>query len=116
MPTVGPTCKGVEIQEGARRGMEGITVGRMTRSRRGKLYINTAAWGPEADSVESGYRVPIGSIHLFIRRADGSEPEPDLDIPTEHTSRSQTRPVHAFVGFIAGSTVESEAPIEILDD
>ena len=72
-PTMGPTRKGVEIQEGARCGMEGIAIGRMIRSRRGKLYIDTAAWGPEADSVESGYWVPIGSIHPFIKRADGSE-------------------------------------------
>ena len=56
--------------------MVGIAVDRMTKSRRGKLYIDTAAWGLETDSVESGYQVSIGSIHLFIGRADGSEPEP----------------------------------------
>ena len=42
-PTVGPTRKGVKIQEGARRGIEGIAAERMIRSRRGKLYMDTAA-------------------------------------------------------------------------
>ena len=84
--------------------MEGIAAGRMMRSRRGKLYIDTTAWGPEADSIESGYRVPIKSIHLFIGRADGSEPKLDSDVPTEHVSQSPTRPAHAFIGFVNRST------------
>ena len=93
--------------------MEGITIDRMTKCRCGKIYINTAAWGTKADSVESSYRVPFGSIHLFIGRVDGSEPEPYFDIPTEHASRSPTRLTHAFVGFVNGST-EPEVSIETL--
>ena len=38
----------------------------MTRSHRGKLYIDDAGWGPEAGSIEYGYRVPFGGIHVFI--------------------------------------------------
>ena len=41
-------------------------MGRMTKSRRGKLYINDVGWGPEAGSIEYGYRVPFGGIHVFI--------------------------------------------------
>src|SRR4051812_42859297 len=76
-PTVGPAHAGVEILEGDLQGMEGFIVGRITRSRRRKLCIDDLTWGPEADSVESGYRIPIRSIHIFIGRMDGSEPEPD---------------------------------------
>ena len=38
--------------KGSFAGIKGYTVGRMTKSRHGKLYINDAGWGPEADSVE----------------------------------------------------------------
>src|SRR4051812_33363453 len=65
-PTVGPALAGVEILEGALQGMKGFVAGRITRSRRGKLCVDDSTWGPEVDYVESGYRVPIGSIHIFI--------------------------------------------------
>src|SRR3954470_9054667 len=65
-PTVGPALAGVKILEGALHDMEGFSAGQITRSRHGKLCINDSIWGPEADSVESGYRVPIGYIHIFI--------------------------------------------------
>ena len=38
----------------------------MTKSHRDKLYIDDAGWGPEAGSIEYGYRVPFGGIHVFI--------------------------------------------------
>src|SRR6187401_3363288 len=38
----------------------------MTKSHHGKIYIDDADWGPEADSIEYGYRVPFGGIHIFI--------------------------------------------------
>ena len=37
-------------------------MGRMTKSRRGKLYIDNTGWGPEAGSIEYGYRVPFGGV------------------------------------------------------
>jgi len=114
-PTVEPTREGVVFLEGALRGMEGIAVGRMTKSRRDKLYIDNAAWGPEVDSVESGYRVPVGPIHLFIGKIDGSEPEPDHAVPTEYASRLVASSTHAFVGFISGST-EPERSVENVED
>ena len=41
-------------------------MGRMTKSHRGKLYIDDAGWGPDAGSIEYGYRFPLGGIHVFI--------------------------------------------------
>ena len=114
-PTVGPTHEGVVFLEGALRGMEGIAVGRMMKSRRGKLYIDNAAWGPEADSVKSCYRVHVGSIHLFIGKIDGSEPEPDHDVPTEFASQLIAGFTHAFVGFMNGSP-EPACSVETLVD
>ena len=32
-------------------GLKGYAVGRMMKSHRGKLYIDNAGWGPEADSI-----------------------------------------------------------------
>ena len=49
----------------------------MTRSRRGKFYINNLQWGPEADSIESGYRVPFGRISVFISMIGSPVPESD---------------------------------------
>src|SRR3954471_23259125 len=86
-PTMGPALAGVEILEGALHGMERFIAGPITRSRRGKLCIDDSTWGSEADSIESGYRVPIGSIHIFIGRIDGSEPDSDPEVPIETSSR-----------------------------
>ena len=48
----------------------------MTKSRRGRLYIDDAGWGPEAGSIEYGYRVPFGGIHVFIGKIGEPGPEP----------------------------------------
>ena len=47
-PTVGPAHGGFEFLKGSFLGIKGYDVGRMTKSRRGKLYIDDAGWGPEA--------------------------------------------------------------------
>ena len=39
-PTMGPAHGGVEFLEGALPGFQGYAIGRMTKSRRGKLYID----------------------------------------------------------------------------
>ena len=57
---------GFEFLRGSFEGLKGYAVGRMTKSHRGKLYIDDAGWGPETDSIEYGYRVPFGGIHVFI--------------------------------------------------
>ena len=53
-------------------------MGRVTKSRRGKLYIDDAGWGPEAGSIEYVYRVPFGGIHVFIGKIGEPGPEPDI--------------------------------------
>ena len=77
-PTVGLSHDGLAILEGKLKGLEGYVVGRMTKSRRGKLYIDDAGWGPEAGSIEYGYRVPFGGIHVFISKIGEPGPEPDI--------------------------------------
>ena len=68
-PTVGPAHGGFEFLKGSFEGLKGYAVGRMTKSRRGKLYIDDAGWGPEAGSIEYGYRVPFGGIHVSLARS-----------------------------------------------
>ena len=65
-PTVGLSHDGLMILVGKLKGLEGYVVGRMTKIHRGRIYIDGAGWGPEADSIEYGYRVPFGGIHVFI--------------------------------------------------
>ena len=67
-PTVGLAHGGFEFLKDSFEGLKGYAVGRMTKSRRGKLYIDDANWGPNAGSIEYGYRVPFGGIHVFIGR------------------------------------------------
>ena len=50
-PTVGPAHGGFEFLKGSFEGLKGYAVGRMTKSRRGKLYIDDANWGPDAGST-----------------------------------------------------------------
>ena len=69
-------------------------MGRMTKSHRGKLYIDDAGWGPEAGSIEYGYRVPFDGIHVFIGMIGEPGPEPDICIDiTEMAQRA--RPARA---------------------
>ena len=105
-PTVGPSHDGFEFLKGSFDGLKGYAVGRMTKSRRGKLYIDNAGWGPEADSIEYGYRVPFGGIHVFIGKIGEPSPEPDIctDI-IEMARRASSSPVqpearHVFVGVV----------------
>ena len=79
-PTVGPPHDGFEFLKGNFEGLKGYAVGRMTKSRRGRIYIDDAGWGPEADSIEYGYRVPFGGIHVFIGKIGEPGPEPDTCI------------------------------------
>ena len=95
--------------EGSLPGIEGYVTGRMTKSRRGKLYIDDAGWGPEADSIEYGYRVPFGGIHVFIGKIGGSKPGPDVCTNLVESAR-RTQPArvnpgrkHVFVSFTPGA-------------
>ena len=98
--------------KGSFEGLKGYVVGRMTKSRRGKLYINDAGWGPDAGSIEYRYRVPFGGIHVFIGKIGEPGPEPDICTDLIGTAQrakpARTLPAlkRAFVGCIHG--VESE--------
>ena len=77
---MGLSHDGFEFLKGSFEGLKGYVTGRMTKSCHSKLYINDAGWGPEAGSIEYGYRVPFGGIHVFIGKI--GEPGPEPDTPT----------------------------------
>ena len=75
---MGLSLGGVEFLEGALPGIEGYAIGWMTKSRRGKLYIDDSGWGPEANSIEYGYRFPFGKIHVSIGKIGKSRHKLDI--------------------------------------
>ena len=111
-PTVGLSHAGLKFLEGCFEGLKGYAVGRMTKSRRGKLYIDDAGCGPEVGSIEYGYRVPFGGIDIFIGKIGKPGPEPDICTNTIETAqRASSAPVqpavkHAFIGVIHGAEYE----------
>src|SRR5215216_3247773 len=102
---MGPAHSGFEVLKGSFAGIRGYAVGRMTKSHRGKLYIDDAGWGPKAGSIEYGYRVLFGGIHVFIGKIGEPGPEPDTctDVieTAQHAQPSWVQPAvkRAFVGF-----------------
>ena len=107
-PTMGPAHGGFEFLEGNFEGLKGYDVGRMTKSRHGKLYIDNEGWGLEASSIDYGYQVPFGGIHVFIGRIGESGPEPDVHTnlvdtaQRARTARIQSVVKYAFVGCVHG--------------
>ena len=103
-PTVGLSHDGFKFLEGNFEGLKGYAVGRMTKSPRGKLYIDDAGWGPKAGSMEYGYRVPFGGIHVFISKIGEPIPEPDICTDLVETAQrvrsARVKPImkRAFVG------------------
>ena len=63
----------------------------MTKSHRGKLYIDDEGWGPEAGSIEYGYRVPFVGIHVFIG-SSASQALSRMSTPTSSKRLSVQRP------------------------
>src|SRR3954465_1241401 len=113
-PTVGLSHDGFKFLEGRFEGLEGYAVGRMTKSRHGKIYIDDAGWGPEASSIEYGYQVPFGGIHVFIGKI--GEPGPELDTCTDLVETAQrARParvkpaVKRALGVIHGGSYEDRS-------
>ena len=78
-PTVGLLHDGFEFLKGSFEGIKAYVVGRMTKSRHGKLYIDDAGWGPKGGSIEYGYQVPFGGIHVFIGKI-GEPGDEDIDL------------------------------------
>ena len=105
-PTVGRAHGRFEFLKGNFKGLKGYVVGRMTKSRRGKIYIDDEGWGPDAGSIEYGYQVPFGGIHVFIGRISEPSPEPDnctdLVEMAQRARKTQAQPVlrRAFVGCV----------------
>ena len=101
-----------EFLKGSFEGIKGYAVGRMTKRRRSKIYIDDAGWGPEAGSIEYGYRAPFGGIHVFIGKIGEPGPEPDTCTDIIETAqrarpaRVQPTGKHTFVGFIHGAEFE----------
>ena len=75
---MGLSHDGFEFLKASFEGLKGYAVGWMTKSLRGKLYIDDAGWGPDAGSIEYGYRVSFGGIPIFIGKISEPGPEPDI--------------------------------------
>ena len=73
-------------------GLKGYVVGRMTKSRRDKIYIDDEGWGPDTGSIEYRYRVPFGGIHVFIGRIGEPGPEPDNCTDLVETAQRRNPP------------------------
>ena len=105
---MGPAHDGFEFLKGRFEGLKGYVAGRMAKSPCDKLYINDDGWGPDAGSIEYGYRVPFSGIHVFISRVGEPGPEPDICIDLIETAqrarpaRAQPAVRRAFVGCIHG--------------
>ena len=88
-PTVGPAHGGFEFLKGNFEGLKGYAVGRMAKSRHDKLYIDDEGWGPEAGSIEYGYRAPLaeftsslaGSASQALRRTSTPTSSKRLSAP-----------------------------------
>ena len=112
---MGPAHGGFEFLKGSFEGLKEYDVGQMTKSRRGKIYIDDEGWGPDAGSIEYGYRVPFGGIHVFIGRIGEPGPEPDNCTDLVETAqrvkpaRVQTGMKLVFVGCVHGEEL-SEGP------
>ncbi|KAI4994623.1 hypothetical protein ZWY2020_034264 [Hordeum vulgare] len=86
----------------------------MTKRRRRKYYIDNSLWEPEADSVESGYRVPFGNINVFIGMIGTPVPEPDISSDIVEPARyvlpvtRRNKSLHVFVSFMQGDDAQDE--------
>src|SRR3954468_11656378 len=125
-PTVGLAHDGFEFLKGNFEGLKGYAVDRMTKSRRDKIYIDDEGWGLDASSIEYGYRVPFGRIHVFIGRIGEPGPEPDnctdLIETAQRVRPARAQPVVkcAFVGCIHGGELsegsEGDGEMAVLSD
>ena len=75
-PTMGLSHDGFKFLEGRFEGLEGYVVVRMTKSRRGKLYIDDAGGGPRPAQLSMGTGSPLvaytfssaGSVNRALSR------------------------------------------------
>ena len=64
-PTVGPAVKSVTFRVGSKSGFKDIAIDQV-EDINGVPFIDDSEWGPEADHIEFGYIVPIGSVKVFV--------------------------------------------------
>ena len=89
-------------------GLKGYAMGQVTKSRRGRLYIDDVGWGPEVGSIEYGCRVPFGGIHVFIGKIGEPGPEPDIfpnivePAQRARSARIQHAMKRVFIGAVDG--------------
>ena len=67
-PTVGQAHGGFEFLKGSFEGLKGYAVGRMTKSRRGKLYIDDANWAPTPAQLSTGTGSPSAEFMFSLAR------------------------------------------------
>ena len=80
--------------------------------------------GPEAGSIEYGYRIPFGGIHVFFGKIGEPGPEPDIctDLveTTQRASPARIQPAmkRAFIGCVhgIGSEPVSEGETAVYSD
>ena len=89
---MGPAHGGFEFLKGSFEGLKGYAMGRMTKSRRSKIYIDDEGWGSDAGSIEYEYWVPFGGIHVFIGKVGEPSPEPDICTDIIEMAQRETRP------------------------
>ena len=61
-PTVGPAHGGFEFLKRSFEGLKGYAVGRMTKSHRGKIYIDTKAGAPTPAQLSTGIGSPLAEF------------------------------------------------------
>ena len=92
VPTVGPAVKSVTFRAGSKSGFKDIVIGQV-EDINGVPFIDDSEWGPEADHIEFGYIVPIGSIKVFV----GSVSRRPIDTTQGSKSVEELRPVRVHV-------------------
>ena len=78
----------------------------MTKSRRGKLYIDDEGWGPEADSIEYGYRLPFAKFTSSLARSVSQKLSRIESSRRARPAKAKAAPKHVFVGFVHGVELE----------
>ena len=76
--TVGPAHGGFEFLKGSFEGLKGYAVGRMTKSCRGKLYIDDANWAPTPAQSSTGTGSPSAESTSSSARSASWALKPDI--------------------------------------
>ena len=100
-PTVGLSRDGFEFLKGNFEGLKGYAVGRMTKSHRGKLYIDDAGWAPRPAQSSTGTGSPLEEFTSSSARS-ANRALSQTSAPTS----SRRLSVQALPGFMNGAELE----------